>query len=544
MTNPGGLPLRRQDPIRTSLLILAAATLLVYSISFFNKFVLDDEVIIVNNPQTLSLRNIPEVLLAPDLIKPYYRPLNRATYLLDYRLAGMNPAWYHGVNVLIHLGNVILLYLVCLRLLPDRTAALVAALIFAVHPANSEAVNFISARNTLLALFFSLASFLAFLEARGRGKRLPLLSALFFFCGLLSKETAFMLIGVIALCTFVPSQGGEKRMRFPEGMFFLLPYLVSTGLYFLMRYYSLQGIVGTALPADGLFGRLAQNYHVIPQYLGLLLFPVDLTLFHKVPPGGLFNPPGFLPAWLSLLAAVGLAVRSRNRAALFGLAWLVINYAPISNIVPIPSDPITERYLYMPAVGFFIVLGALFSWIHAQGRNKQVLWGITAMVVTVCAVLTIQRNLDWKNNLALFSSGARNDPTSPAAHYNLGTAYQENGDLPSARREWEKTLAIDSTYADALTQMGTLAAVQGDLLTAEQYYLAALNAPLGVSDPDKSMAHYNLGKIYEKRQQPQRALHHYRRFLANVPITYLEYKPDAERRIARLGGTLPWEQTR
>jgi hypothetical protein len=65
-----------------------------------------------------------------------------------------------------------------------------------------------------------------------------------------------------------------------------------------------------------------------------------------------------------------------------------------------------------------------------------------------------------------------------------------------------------------------------------------------VSDPDKSMAHYNLGKIYEKRQQPQRALHHYRRFLANVPITYLEYKPDAERRIARLGGAFPLEQTR
>jgi hypothetical protein len=544
MTNLGTVPLHKQDPIRTSLLILAAATLLVYSISFFNKFVLDDEVIIVNNPQTLSLRNIPEVLLAPDLIKPYYRPLNRATYLLDYRLAGMNPAWYHGVNVFIHLGNVILLYLVCLRLLPDRTAALVAALIFAVHPANSEAVNFISARNTLLALFFSLASFLAFLEARGRGKRLPLLSALFFFCGLLSKETAFMLIGVIALCTFVPLQGGEKRMRFPEWMFFLLPYLVATVLYFMMRYSSLQGIVGTALPADGVFSRLARNYHVIPQYLGLLLFPVDLTLFHKVPQGGMFTPPWYLPAWLLLLAGVGIMVRSRNRVALFCLSWIALNYAPISNIVPIPSDQLTERYLYFPAVGFFIILGVFFSWVHSQARSKHALWGITAVVIVAFAAMTLQRNLDWKNNLSLFSSGARNDPTSPAAHYNLGTAYQENGDLPSARREWEKTLAIDPTYADALTQMGTLAAVQGDLLTAEQYYLAALSAPLGVSDPDKSMAHYNLGKIYEKRQQSQRALHHYRRFLANVPITYLEYKPDAERRIARLGGALPLEQTR
>jgi tetratricopeptide (TPR) repeat protein len=297
--------------------------------------------------------------------------------------------------------------------------------------------------------------------------------------------------------------------------------------------------VGTTLPTDGVFSRLAQNYHVIPQYLGLLLFPVDLTLFHKVPQGGLFNPPWFLPAWLLLLAGVYLTIRSRNRVALFCLSWGAINYAPISNIVPIPSDPITERFLYMPAVGFFIVLGVLFSWIHTTGRSKPALWGITAIVVTACAVLTIQRNLDWKNDLALFSSGARNDPMSPAAHFNLGTAYRENNDLQSASREWEKTLAIDPKYADALTQMGTMAAVQGDLLAAEKYYLAALEAPQGRSDPDKSMAHYNLGKIYEKRQEPQLALQHYRRFLETVPLPYVGYKDEVELRIARLLTVLP-----
>ena len=534
MTTLGGGPSHRKSPLWTSLLILAAVTLIVYSVTLFNNFVQDDEVIIVNNPQTLSLRNIPEVVLAPDIIKPYYRPLNRATYLLDYLIAGMNPAWYHGVNVLIHLGNVFLLYLICLRLLPDRSAALITALIFAVHPANSEAVNFISARNTLLALCFSLASFLAFLETRGRGKHLPLLSAFLFFCGLLSKETALMLAGVIALWAFVPLQGGEKRMRLQEGILFLSPYLVSMVLYLLMRYYSLQGIVGTALPADGVLTRLARNYHVIPQYLGLLLFPVDLTIVHNVPQGGLLHPPWFLPAWLSLLTAVVWTVRSRNRIALFGLSWIVINYAPISNIVPIPSGLMTERFLYMPAIGFFIILGVLFSWIHTHWRSKQALWGITAVIVTILAVMTIHRNLDWKDNLVLITSEVRNNPMSPGAHYNLGTLYRENGDLPSARLAWEKTLEIDPKYADALTQMGTLAAIQGDFPTAERYYLAALEAPQGVSDPDKSMAHYNLGKIYEKRHLPQLALQQYRRFLETVPFTYMGYKGEVEQRIAGL----------
>jgi tetratricopeptide (TPR) repeat protein len=522
-----------------ALLVLTAVTLGVYSASFFNGFVMDDEVIIVNNPQTLSLRNVPDVLLAPDLIKPYYRPLNRATYLFDYRVAGMNPAWYHVVNVIIHLGSVLLLFLVCRRLLPDWRGALVAALIFCVHPVNSEAVNFISARNTLLALFFSLASLLSYMDAREKGKSLPVFSALLFFCGLLCKETAFMMIAVIFLATFLPLLDLDVRLLWKKLLLTVSPYLLAAAIYFVMRSYSLQGIVGTSVPAEGLFGRIAQNYHIVPQYLVLLLFPTDLTLFHKVPQGGLFNPPWYLPSMLILLGVIWLIVRSRSRAALFGLAWIVINYAPISNLVPIPSDQLTERYLYMPEVGFFIVIGAFFSWAFSKGRYRRLLWGGTAVIVIVLAVMTVQRNLDWRNNLSLFSSGVRNDPTSPAAHYNLGTAYRENGDLESARKEWEKTLELKPNYADALTQMGTLAAVRGDLGRAEMYYLAALKAPPGETDPDKSMAHLNLGKICEKRGRPREALQHYLQFLKTVPITYLEYKADAEKRIAQLQRLYP-----
>src|SRR5512136_3084945 len=119
MIHPEDMAPARKD-LWIALLLLASITLAVYSVTFFNGFVMDDEVIIVNNPQTLSLANVPEVLLAPDLIKPYYRPLNRATYLFDFQVAGMNPAWYHGINIFIHLGNVILLYLVSMRFLRNR----------------------------------------------------------------------------------------------------------------------------------------------------------------------------------------------------------------------------------------------------------------------------------------------------------------------------------------------------------------------------------------------------------------------------------------
>jgi hypothetical protein len=317
-------------------------------------------------------------------------------------------------------------------------------------------------------------------------------------------------------------------------MRFLSPYLLMTILYLAMRSYSLQGETGIGIPAEGFFRRVALNYYLVPRYLGMLLFPVGLTIFHKVPRIGLLDPPWCIPAWLFILATAWQTVRSRNRPGMFGVAWFVIHYVPISNIVPIPSEQITERYLYMPSVGLFIAFGAFLSWLQAQERAAKPLWAGAAAIAVAFGALTIQRNLEWRNNESLFSSGVRTDPASPAAHYNLGTALMEKGELESAAREWGKALAIDPAYSDALVQMGTLAAVRGDLTGAERFYLAALQAPPGRSDPDKSMAYYNLGKIYEKQGQPQRALRHYEQFLKNVPITYWEYKPDVERRVKSL----------
>ncbi|MDU0457921.1 MAG: tetratricopeptide repeat protein [Geobacteraceae bacterium] len=537
MEKPSRIHFNWHSHLWKSLSLLAAVTMLVYAVTLFNGFVLDDEDIIVNNPQTLNLSNIPEVLLAPDLIKPYYRPLNRASYLLDYHLAGLNPSWYHGVNIIIHLGNVILLYLLCRRFLADKNAALMAALLFAVHPANTEAVNFISARNTLLALFFSLSSLLAFVDARIDNLRRPMMPAFLFFCALLSKETGLMLIVVIAVYCLIPLPGELREHRpWRERLSVLAPFLLATLVYFALRTYSLHG--GTELsdaPAAPLYSRLAQNYHIIPQYLGLLLFPADLNIFHRVPAnGGLFQPSWYLPAWLVMLAMAAMIIRSRNRAALFGLLWLIINYAPISNVIPIPSGLISERFLYLPSAGFFIIFGVFIAWLTSWRLSRNLVLGGVAVIAAVCAAVTVQRNLDWKNNLSLFSSGARNDPLSPVVHYYLGTAYKDSGDMVAAGKEWEKALSLNPGYAEALAQLGTMAAIQGNLQKAEQHYIAALEAPSGVSAPDISMAHYNLGKIYEKKGQPQRAMKHYQQFLKDVPFTYQEYQADAERRLAFL----------
>lgn len=523
----------------TILLILSAVTLGVYAVSLLNGFVLDDAVIIVKNPLTLSLANLRTVLLSPDLIKPYYRPLNRASYLFDYWIFGMNPMWYHAANIIIHMMNAILLYLIARRVLLNRGGAVAAALLFAIHPVNSEAVNFIAARNTLLSLFFMLASVLAFMQAKAKGVRWPLLSALLFFCGLLSKETAFMGIALIGLYCVRPLPGDvSEKMR--TRLLSLVPYILFIAVYFALRVYSLQGIIGTKTPDVGLFDRLARNYRIIPKYISLLVFPADLTVCHSVPTTGFFNSPWLLLVmWVAVFAAIWLIVRCRDRAALFGLAWCILNYLPIANIVPIPSDSMTERYVYVPAVGVFLVAGAAFARLFASTRMKRSTMTAAAIIILAFAAMTVWRNLDWKDEYSLFASAVKRNPESSDAHYNFGTALREKGDLTAARLEWDTALKLDPVNSDALIQMGTLEAVKGDLEKAEYYYTVALRSPGGRSDPDKSMAYYNLGKVYEKRQRPDLALRHYERFLQVVSPYYVEYEPDARQRVARLRAAFP-----
>jgi tetratricopeptide (TPR) repeat protein len=523
-------PISQKRTLLSALVILLVAGG-IYANSLSSGFVLDDELIIAGNPATRHVSGIGDVLFAPDVIKPYYRPLNRASYLIDYRLFGLNPAWFHAVNIIIHALTAVLLYLVASRLLADNYAALFAALLFAVHPANSEAVNFISARNTLLAGCFSLASLLAFLKARGRGVRLPFLSAALFFLGLLSKETAFMLIVVIAVTTLSPSPW-FVGIRLRDRLISLVPYLAAVVVYFAMRFYSLQGIFGTDIASGDLFSRLAMNYHIIPQYIGLLLLPIDLTIFHTATKG-VFGT--HLALWTALFIAVWLVARRRNQAALFGLVWCVVNYAPISNIVPIPSEALTERFLYMPAMGFFIIAGACFERLQSEENLRKAVKPVAILLLLLFAAITFQRNLEWRDDYTLFASGVKNDPASAEARFNLGTALlQDKSDSEAARREWEMALSIDPRHADALIQMGTYAAMKGDLRKAEQFYLSALAAPPGRSDPDKCMAHFNLGKIYEKQQRPQEALQQYELFLNDVSLRYNEYKPVAEQRAAYL----------
>jgi hypothetical protein len=468
------------------------------------------------------------------MVVPYYRPLNRISYLLDFQLFGMRAWGFHAVNVALHLLNVLVLRRLGLILFDRREApALLTALLFAVHPINTEAVDFIVCRNNLFALLFVLLALLPLLE--GEPDRLGARawrSGVMWFLALLSKESAATAVLLFAaVLAWGPWTAGTTRR---QRLLALAPHALFAGLYLVMRRLALGDVVGRGLSVGHLAQAFWINVQVIPRYLELLVFPARLNHLHQLPEAGSGVEPGLLLAWLLLAGALAFLLVRRTVPSTVGLLWIAASYIPISNLVPIPSYPMAERYLYLPAVGVWIIAGDRL-WAAWSGGRRRWLAAGTAVALLLLASVTIRRNLVWRDDLTLFESVVRADPGSATGHYNLGCALRERGDLARARREWERTLEVDPRHAGALTQLGTAAAIEGDLPRAERFYRAAIGV-----DSGQATALFNLARILDKTGRRREAVEVYDHFLRSAGAEEAVNVPFARARRAELaGGLLP-----
>jgi hypothetical protein len=495
--------------------LLTSVILFTYGNSLLNGFVWDDHDIIVKNAVNRDITNAFSLFSSADSTvsgnqRAYYRPLNRLTYILEYQIFGLNPSGYHLVSVLFHVLAVILLYFVARILFNDPVPAFIAALIFAVHPVNAEAVNFISARNSVLCAAFVLSAVLAYFSAApSRTKQFYYLSGLLFFAGLLCKEQAMMLPLVILV--FMMTQDRPSRPGNRQIVFSLIPFGVAAAVYLALRMYALSSMVGISQPLRGLGERLLQDIYIIPKYAAIVLYPVHLNALYALPPDYLSRPLWLVLAWTAIVAAF-LLIDKKSRATRFGLIWVAVNFIPISNFIPIPSAPMAERYVYLPAIGLWIVAADQACMLYKRFSFKKTLMAAGATLALCYAILTINRNFDWKDDLRFFTRMTEQNPNSALAHFSLGLANNERNDVLRAREEWEKAAAIDPRRFLVLGHLGESVLMSGDIDRAEYYYQREIEA-----NPDDAAALYNLAVIKEKLNKPAEAQRLFELFLTIQP---------------------------
>ncbi|HEX5041643.1 MAG TPA: tetratricopeptide repeat protein [Candidatus Polarisedimenticolaceae bacterium] len=446
------------------------AALAAYAGTLSGGYVWDDEAIVLAAPRPLA-----EVLLSPDEVAPYYRPLTRLSFLVvDRTLFGLDPRASHALNVSLHAGCTLLLYLLALRLFRSVTPALLAALLLAVHPLHAEAVAFVTARNNLLALLFCLAAVLLFLGGR------IVLSGVATFLALCSKEQGAVALPMIAASALSLREAPRSWRR-------LVPQALALAAYLALRAVALHG----APRAEGLRADVGSALSGIASYLRLVVWPADLTIFHPEPvPSWRDGIP-----WLALVGLMAWLLRRPSPASRFGALWLVCALLPLSGVVPVPSATVAERYVYAVLPGLWILLADAGTRIP-----KKVGWALAAIVLTACAVRTVARTRDWKDDVSLARSAVAVDPRSGPARYNLGVALKDAGDLPGAEAQWRQALRLRPDDAETLTQLATAAAVRGDLMGAEELLRSALKIR-----PDLAMAARNLAVICERTGRAEEA---------------------------------------
>lgn len=510
--------------------VLALATLLTYADSVGNSFTWDDVPLIVNNPAYKNPANLPVLFKSSDTSPiggqvPYFRPLNNLTYLLDFQLYGLNPLCYHVENVILHLIAVLLLFSLINRLFSSRALAFLSALIFAVHPINTEAVAFLAARNNILALVFMLLSFITYIRAHNRKKVISFFfSGLFFFLSALCKESSLMLPFILALYDFKFSRSFKEQVRLK--IVTISPFVLFSAVYFVMRAHALASAVGIGLDIEGLGQRMLKNIYIIPKYLVHFIYPLNLSIIYSMPENYLSGSAWLFFLWVAILLILFFLLRLRNAVLNFGLLWFAVNFVPVSNIVPISfpasSAPMADRFMYLPAIGLHIIVAESFYYVYTRREWRKIVISLGAVLIFALSFATARRNMDWKDDLTLFKSTVRSQPNAVEGHYNLGSAYLDRGDLLNAEKEWKETIELNPEHEGALINLGNLYNLLNIPLEAKNYYYRALE-----SNAPNSVVHYNLALALEKLGEQDEALRHYEVFLRTVTPEFSHLIPKA-----------------
>ncbi|MHB9154157.1 MAG: tetratricopeptide repeat protein [Endomicrobiales bacterium] len=472
----------------------------------------DDDVLVTENRlvREFGLGTVGEMFLSP--YNGLYHPLVLLSYGLEHRFFGPDPFVFHVTNLLLHLLNTALVFLLLFKLSGDETAAAVAALLFAVHPLHVESVAWISERKDVLCGSFFLSSLIAYLSFKEHGRRSRYAaSLLFFLASLLSKAMAITLPAVLLLIDYYRGDKPEEKLK-EKLPFFGLSVLF--GAIALLSHYR-SGTV-TAGPSIDIVKGMATAVNSLVFYLAKLAAPVNLSCLYPYSGDGWsgFYPfPFIAPAVLAVIAVLALRAGKYGRAVPFGSLFFAATIFPVLQLVPVGQELPADRYAYLPSIGLFFIAGAFLSLALRHRRKLQV--PAVAAVIIVAAVLsglTRQRCRVWNNSVALWNDAAARFPFEARIYKNRADAYKSRRDHERAMEDYRRALSLKSDYAEALNNRGNLYAGLKDHDAALRDLTAALDI-----NPSYANALYNRALVRADRGDHAGALADYSRLIGLRP---------------------------
>ena len=526
-------------------LVLVAVIGLAYGNTFLNAFHFDDIPSILEKPWIRGLDKIPQFLFSF-----FQRPLVILSFNINYAFSEFSVWSYHLFNIIFHVLATLLVYQLAHRVLdylkefsPQKGFAFFpfyVAMIFALHPLNTQSVTYISSRSSLLVTVFYLGSLILFFkgfktwkETRRKGWGHFLGSGICFLLGGFSKETIVTLPAMLFLFHFyfISRETPKAWIATNAKWIFLLaiPLLAFVGYK--------QLAAGGLLSASSAYLQpgtwfLTQTSVVPFEYFRKMLFPFNMNIDIDFP---------ILSDWLQSESWLGMVVlglfiifwvrisshssetdslEAGRRCVGFGMAWILLTLLPTSSFIPL-LDVAVEHRTYLPVVGFVFMFAGGFGCVRTWCKEVSPRFSFPATkLVNSCAVLillcfsigVIIRNGDWKDEVTLWTDAKKKSPNLVRPYNNVGEAYDKLGKYDEAIVEFEGALKIEPNYFFGLNNLGNIYGKQRKLPQAIGYFQRALE-----QKPDYSPAHYNLARAFHLTGKRQEAAESYRKAIKSNP---------------------------
>jgi tetratricopeptide (TPR) repeat protein len=470
-----------------------------------------------------------------------YNPSRFITFLsfaINHHFGGLDTFGYNLFDIVIHAANTLLvfhfiglLFSAARRLSGDETGhrnnanfQFAAALLFAVHPIQTEAVTYIWQRSASMASLFYLMSMTAYLRASlggfdgeppSRRKAWIGLSVASALAAMFTKQIAFTLPFALALMEFCLISGSLARFRERAGA--LWPYIPMTAIIPFLTFYFARGeVVDWGVRAKDVptpYVYLITQFNVIAMYLRLMVYPAGQNLDYDFPLSASFldSAPAFL--LLASLLGFGIWLFKRNRMASFGILFFFLSMSVESSFFPVP-DTVFEHRMYLPVAGLFIAMAALMaaagrSWGEETGRA---LIAAALMAAIPLALATRDRNKVWETPRSLWEDVLKKSPNKGRALTNMCTILMNAHEYDKAIPMYKRLVQIDPNIPETRHDLGALLRIRGDLEGAEENLKAAL-----ALRPKMAITHLELGRVHEAQGRLDEAGADYVRAINNSP---------------------------
>jgi len=471
-------------------LILLSLGFLVFSNTLTSEFVWDDTLLIEKNVYLKDWTHIPKLFTrdigaGAGLTYGFYRPVLMLSLMLDYSMWGLDVRGYHAMTILLHVLAALGVYYFALLICKDKNIALFSSMLFLVHPIQCEDVAYVTGRADSLFLIFLLLSFISYVYYSGKASGIYLVAASFFYVlSLLSKENGLILPVLALLYHHV------FKVKVKKAGFFLITGIAALYLgvvMFIIRPDAFSSGVMTSWVE-----RVPGFFVAFRRYLTALFIPVNLHMGHMHKTFQLADAGVILGiVFFIIFLAITWAARRSNMLFYFCLLWFFMGLIPVSNVVIPASSFMAYRYLYLPAIGIFIIFSSLSLRLNRIRTVKRFSGIPILFCIGLFSLISFNQNRYWSDPVRFFKRTVDFVPENLSAWNNLAAIYMRRGQRVKAVRLFEKMIRQHPDFHSPYNNLANLYKDMGRIDEAIALYRKAIQLR-----PNSSDAYNNLGKTY------------------------------------------------